>query len=1026
MSRPPDKPKSVEHVKRTARYFAPCVGAFALVSPAAAQTAELPILKSADMNFTGLQFRDLELAEALPVAPVGEDFCVDLGQFAAAFEFPIIVDVAARKASGWIIQESDKFALDLQSGQVQIGEQTHALAENSVIPIDNGLCVAISSLQKWLPMTFNYDSFGSLLIVDSTETMPFEERLERSRRQEELSDAEKEIKISHEDVEAPDYRWFGIPSLAVSASTGIAHSGSDTTVSGSYSLAAVGEMLKMTSQVIMVSNAKLVPSSLSASLYRQDPYGGVFGIKALTEVAAGDIIGTGSPLISGTGSGRGVTLSSYPTGDADDYDRTSFSGNLPVGWEAELYRNGILIDFIKAGLEGRYEFRDVSVNFGKNDFKVVLYGPQGQRRETTKSINSSGFVVPRGKIYGRFSVVQLDSKLFEFNKKTDSNSQHPLQFGGDFKVGIASNISGGFGFSSFVRDEKRYWYGSTSAQANLGNVQTDVTLAAGSTGGLAGQLSATMPLGNGGIRVRYAETGAKFNTDRFLSGTKRSIELGGDQSFTFANGRRIPLSVTAQWLQNRDDSSNLNISAQTGLSFSGGSMSNNTRLSTIFAPTGETTTQASGTVNYNTQIGRYTLRGNLNYTLLPQTKIESLSVNADQQFSDGDNPWYLTGSAVWSFQSKTGDLAVTLNRQFEKFAASLSGNVNTQGGFGLNLALSFSLGRDPSRGSWRVSGENIANSASAVVRVFEDINQDNRFDAGDRLLPDAQLIVDGNTTETVTSKKGLAIIDNLPPYRPVSIGVDSSLMDNVDLVPSRLINGISARPGTMSYADLPMTVSGGVDGEILMLTGTGPAQLMAGITLQLVDTKGGIVTATKSGYDGFYIFEKVPAGEYNLIVQPEVLKALNAEMVGQRIVRVTRENPYPSGITVRMKRTSLAYVAVQANYNDILVDSRSAEIAIDSHTTNDTAGNFPKASPKLAMVASYSEDAEAPEPHIEVLTALFGDDVMNLPLPAPTPKPLGPSIVIIGPRYEDTLATSRQPQMTTTNKQPEPVRAPIS
>jgi hypothetical protein len=189
-----------------------------------------------------------------------------------------------------------------------------------------------------------------------------------------------------------------------------------------------------------------------------------------------------------------------------------------------------------------------------------------------------------------------------------------------------------------------------------------------------------------------------------------------------------------------------------------------------------------------------------------------------------------------------------------------------------------------------------------------------------------------------------------------------------------------------------------------------------------------------------------------------VLKALNAEMVGQRIVRVTRENPYPSGITVRIKRTNLAYVAVQASYNDILVDNHSAEIAIESHTTNDTAGNFAKVSPKLTMVASYSDDAEVPpkltmvasysddaeappklamvasysddtevaEPHIEILTALFGDDVMNLPLPAPAPKPLGPSVVIIGPRYEDTLATSQQPQMTTPNRQPEPARAPIS
>src|SRR3546814_10416771 len=67
---------------------------------------------------------------------------------------------------------------------------------------------------------------------------------------------------------------------------------------------------------------------------------------------------------------------------SDSFDKTSFRGDLPAGWDAELYRNGQLLAFATLNGDGRYEFLDVPLQYGTNRFEIVLYGSQGQiRRE---------------------------------------------------------------------------------------------------------------------------------------------------------------------------------------------------------------------------------------------------------------------------------------------------------------------------------------------------------------------------------------------------------------------------------------------------------------------------------------------------------------------------------------------------------------------------------------------------------------------------------------------------------------------
>ncbi|NCC03321.1 MAG: hypothetical protein EOM37_04650 [Proteobacteria bacterium] len=58
-----------------------------------------------------------------------------------------------------------------------------------------------------------------------------------------------------------------------------------------------------------------------------------------------------------------------------------FSGKAGPGYEVELYRNDVLLAFQYTNAAGRYAFSNIPVLFGDNDFRVLVYGPQGQYGE---------------------------------------------------------------------------------------------------------------------------------------------------------------------------------------------------------------------------------------------------------------------------------------------------------------------------------------------------------------------------------------------------------------------------------------------------------------------------------------------------------------------------------------------------------------------------------------------------------------------------------------------------------------------
>ncbi len=104
-------------------------------------------------------------------------------------------------------------------------------------------------------------------------------------------------------------------------------------------------------------------------------------------------------------------MSNFPLDQPSQLGRENFRGELPPGWEAELYRGEELLAYARSRPDGLYEFLDVPLLFGLNLFRVELYGPQGQRRTTTRLLNVDDSVTPPGEFHYRLAGNDPGAKL---------------------------------------------------------------------------------------------------------------------------------------------------------------------------------------------------------------------------------------------------------------------------------------------------------------------------------------------------------------------------------------------------------------------------------------------------------------------------------------------------------------------------------------------------------------------------------------------------------------------------------------
>jgi hypothetical protein len=795
--------------------------------------------------------------------------CVDFGDIIMALDLPVRLDKKSRRATGWLFKESRLITIDRELNTVQIVNKISKLNENDIRDTPEGWCVDTRQLAGWMGIEVKPDLGNSVLVLKSTEKLPFELAEERKARAGKAQPRQTFDLSSFPQASDP-YRLWRTPSIDVVASTGVRKEKlRGATFDARYEIYASGELAGTSFDARLSSNERAVPESLRLRVYRTDPEGKLLGGLAATHFALGDVSSAPTALGVQSTVGRGAYVTNTPVERPDSFDRTTFRGELPDGWDAELYRNDQLIGYAQSRSDGRYEFLDVPLQFGQNRFEVVLYGPQGQVRRDTRLIPVGLDSIPPRETYYWAGIQDAGRDLINFGEtlRTDTAGWR-----GGFGVerGLNSRTSIGLAFTSSLFRGIRRNNLESSIRRSLGPALFEITGAINAFNGYAARGQALAQVGETSLSAEAAFFGNGFQSERFDVGLQRQLGFSVDHNIKI-RGKNLPvhLDVKQQRRTNGDESLDLG----TRLSFNIRSLNASLGLKweqEKRAFGSDPPSKLDSLFRLSGRIGRVRLRGEAEFSLAGENRgFKESKLTAD--YRGGEKSEYRL-ELGYNAVGKRGRASAGYTRRFDKFALTAQTEVATDGAVAAGLNLAFSIGPDP-RGGFRVASEKLAATGQALAIVYQDENGDGIRQPGELLEANVELTAGLNGRGLPTDKNGGSMIDGLEPFKPVLIGIDASSLPDPFIQPSTKGIVVTPRPGVPFVIELPLVPAGEIAGTLQSDNG----RLLGGVELELLDAKGYVVKSTRSEYDGFFLFESVPYGKYRMRIAALVANVIGVE-----------------------------------------------------------------------------------------------------------------------------------------------------
>lgn len=817
--------------------------------------------------------------------------CLNLKDAVQALDIPVKIDSETGSATGWAFEEGNVIRIERKAGRVRYGGNAAPLGASAIWDSPEGWCVDAGHLSTWLGITLEPDLQNALLFVKSKDKLPVElaeERKARAARIRAPATPSADLPV----IPVP-YRLWRPPSLdAVITLGALSDRLRGERIDRRFEFYASGELARFSIDARLASDKKLLPSNLRVRAYRTDPTGNLLGPLRATHVAVGDVTSFASPLTGQAAPGRGAVLTNLPVDRPDSFDRTTLRGELPQGWDAELYRNGQLIAFTHGGSDGRYLFEDVAVLYGQNRFEVVLYGPQGQLRRRSETISVGQESIAAGKTHYWAGISQDDRDLIGLSR-ADERSRRGWRGAVGVEHGLDTRTSLAAQLQSFVIDGRRLSYAEGALTRSVGPALVEASGSYEQGGGYALRTQILAELGKTYVSGESI-IAHDYQSDRVELGLRGRHSLALDHVFT-SGQTIIPVHLSGRFTQRAGGAENFETSARA---------STNIRNFSITAAVDwrRDKTRAASHSNVeaallvNGGIGDLRLRGEARWRLTPERRFEKVAIVGHLPFSERSD-W--RGELAYDHKFARGRAGLGYVRRFDNFALSLTGEAATDGSVAAGLNLAFSLGPDPRGGGMRVTSNKLASRGTAVARVFRDLNDDGVRQRHEPLEKGVQITAGTVTVEKLTDAKGVVVVDELQPFRPVQIGVDTSSLADPLLQPKEASVFVTPRPGVAMEIEIPLVGAGEIEGTLIRSGGGG----LEGVDLELVNEKGRVVAVTRTDFDGYFLFQSAPYGHYGLRIRPSSAKAMGLDTALPQRIAVSASAP-----TARLGMVRAAYM----------------------------------------------------------------------------------------------------------------------
>jgi hypothetical protein len=863
------------------RVLLPACLALAPVPWAAAQAVTAQQANAPNLLLFEVRLGQEVLTDALSAFQYGDDVYLPLGELSKLLTIAIATQPVEGRAGGYILSEERSFSLNVLDGRASIAGREEALERSQFKLQPDDIYVSSRLLARWLPVDLNVDMSGLVLQVRPREQLPLQASLARRGRGQHAGGRRGAGVDPGYPRQATPYSLAGVP--VIDQTVGFA-ARRGRPVDATYTAYLTGDLLGMQGALYASSSRRQPQPEVRLTLGRQDPDAGLLGPLHARSALFGSVAVPGVSGISlGGASGNGIAIGNRPLHQPASFDRHTLEGDLPPGWDVELYVNNALVGFQQSRADGKYRFEDQPLVYGPNEFRLVFHGPLGQVRVERQTFLLEQSQVAPGQLHYHAAG----------NTAPDGRLRAAVQF----DLGLAGGLSASGGMVSvpLAGVERRY--------ANLGlrhywkSFIVDVGAFKADDGGLLAR--AQLKTRVAGLSVSAGRTALRdFGSEVFQPSRdpiRARDELRVDGILAPGAGIVLPLSLQVKRDRLASDTSNTEAVGRISAYRYGTAVTNALRWQSLYGHE-----FADGSLQVSRRMAGFGVSGQLQYAIRPVRELSLVSLALDKKLGAG---YLLNLGVLHSFPKRQYDFSAALNRSLGSFGLGIHAYYSTSGDYGGGLQLFVAMGREPRGGDWHSDALPLANSGAASARVFHDKNLNGMMDAGDEAVTGAGFTVNGGGQPARTDAAGIAYLNRLPPHRPVDIGLDVSTLEDPQWTPRQKGVRIVPRPGQVSQIEFAVIVTGEIDGTTYLIEGSARRPI-GDLELELVDPEGKVAVTGRSSSDGYYILPNIPPGEYQLRPAGAQLQRLGlAARSGQRVT-IGPQGPILNGRDLHVERVA--------------------------------------------------------------------------------------------------------------------------
>ena len=851
-----------------------------------------PKLTADDELILQIQTQHGEMADTISGYGQRRGTYLPLGAIARFLDLAIAISDDGHFASGWFLDPHRTLSLNLREGKLIVEGKEVPLGAGDAAAFEGELYIRAERLAAILPMSADVDLRASVVTIKTREPFPYELKAEREAARDKIAGHGHSSQRHYPRVDTP-WRWIDWPIADVETRVASDNGTAGTRVENDIRLS--GDIAKMTARVFASTSSTDGLIGARLELGRRDPDAGLLGPLKATEFQLGDVSTVSLPMgLRGVG-GRGVFVTSAPIQHLSVFDTIDLRGDLPDGYEVELYRNNSLIGSESTSVNGQYAFTQVGVDFGVNVFRLVFYGPQGQRREEVRRISVGDGRLAKGAFTYAVGVAQKDVNLFDvkgvnFSPTEDYGAWRASAL---MEYGVSTRLTaavGGAWFQSQIQPNGALGNWSNRWQAYAGLRSGIAGIAVKLDAGLQDGGGHALEVGLGGrlLGVSWIATHAEYGggyLDEVRSATGIPLRRATDVDLNLTlhlgaggGGFYLPISSHLSTTTYADGHSESDASLRTTLSVSRFVATNTLDYTRSGSAGGPYTSSLLGNFDLNSFAGTHTqYRAVLGYQLTPGMRLTNAGFEVDRAINERTTARLAFNHALTNGQSVFGG---ALSRRFDRFTLGFDGTYTMpDGAYAAMLRLGMSFGRNPVNGHFFMARPGLSGGGAVVARAFRDTNGDGRFDDGDTALPGVDFST--GSQHATTGSDGTAFLGGVGDGNRTGVVIDAASLPDITLAPASEGVEVLPRPGRIHVADFPVVELSDVEGTAYFGgADSGAGHAVSGLVLRVFDRDGKQVAHARTEADGYFLFEQLRPGDYEIRLDAGQAQGLKIRIAG--------------------------------------------------------------------------------------------------------------------------------------------------